>query len=123
MFSPGATDLIDIARQTLVNRVLALLPDTHRYEGLMIANALGIALRELQSTEKTSEAKQQMSETVARLLGESMRPEESDGRRRLAAAIRAGKFDPGSPGSAEVKDLLAADVRARLAIDDPKALA
>jgi hypothetical protein len=122
-YSPNATDLIDIARQTLVERVLPALTDAHRYEGLMIANALGIALRELQAAEKTREAEQAMAQAVTQLLGAPAQHGAAEpASARLAAAIRAGRFDPGHPGSDTVKAVLAAEVRAQLAIDNPKAL-
>lgn len=125
MFRPDAMDLIDIARQTLVDRVLPAQAGDNRYEGLMIANALGIALRELRAAEEMSAVKRRMLETVAALLGEPPQSEESDlayCKRRLALAIRAGNFDPDSPGGAMVRELLVMEVHARLAVDNPKAL-
>jgi hypothetical protein len=125
MFRPDAIDLIDIARQTLVDRVLPAQAGENRYEGLMIANALGIALRELRAAEEMAEVKRGMLETVASLLGEPVLSEKSDlahCKRRLASAIRAGTFDPGNPGSVMVRELLAIEVRARMAVDNPKAL-
>ena len=50
---PDARNLIEIARATLNAEILPLLPADRRLTGLMIANALGIAAREL-AAQKTA---------------------------------------------------------------------
>jgi hypothetical protein len=59
IFYPDARELLNIARDTFLQRLLPLIPDSARYDALMVANALGIASRELAAEPKrrTYEAK------------------------------------------------------------------
>ena len=41
-----AADLLEEARRTLLEILLPLLPADHRYDGLMVANAMAIAARQ-----------------------------------------------------------------------------
>ena len=68
--------LIAIARQELLDCVLPTLAGQARYSALMIANAMGISLREAESKEH----------------GATVVPESA---RRLCEDIRAGKHDSG----------------------------
>ena len=43
---PDATELLAIARRTLLDELLPRLPEELRYTALMIANAMAIASRE-----------------------------------------------------------------------------
>ena len=45
--APSGAALLASARRTFLDRLLPTLPDERRYEGLMIANAMGVAEREL----------------------------------------------------------------------------
>lgn len=101
MDRPDAATLLAVARETMVERLLPVLPPERRMDGLMIANALGIALREL-------------------ALGEP--PPDAAAERQLVADIRAGRYDTPGPE----RDALAAELRRRVtlrvAISNPKAL-
>ena len=44
---PAGEALLEAARRLLLDELLALLPAERRYDGLMIANAMAIAGREL----------------------------------------------------------------------------
>ena len=43
---PDATELLAIARSTLLEKLLPSVPEDLRYDALMIANAMAIAARE-----------------------------------------------------------------------------
>jgi hypothetical protein len=122
-------DLVAIARDALVKELLPLLTKEQRYVGLMIANALAIAIRE-----DTSAADTEHGEAVrlsALLEASASAPASSDFRatpaalptlrREMCAAIRAGRFDHGER-SAALSAHLAITAAAWLAISNPKAL-
>jgi Domain of unknown function (DUF6285) len=123
-----AADLIATARDALLNELLPTLTKEQRYTGLMIGNAMAIALRESRSGLDATRGE------VARIrsLLESIHPDgresatEGDGgelallRRRLCGAIREGKFD-----EARAPALMTHLVRTAsdwVAISNPKAL-
>jgi len=92
---PPAAILLDEARRVLLEGLLPVLPEDRRLEARMIANAMAIGGRE----------------------SAAFRPASPDSR-ALAAAIRAGRHDDDD----SLRDRLAAQVLARLAISNPKAL-
>ena len=105
-------DLLAVARAALRERVMPRLDEEGRYEAAMVANAMAIAIRELelgpgvQAEERT-------------LLGEFYGTEAplAELRRRLCLDLRAGRFAAARAG--ELRDLLARLVHARLAISNP----
>jgi hypothetical protein len=92
---PDGAMLLAEARRLLSEELLPQLPEARRYEWRMIANAMAIAGREM-----TARAPAQGDE------------------KGLAAGIRRGRYD----NDAGLRDRLAADVLARLAISNPKVL-
>lgn len=105
-----------LARRTLLDEVLPHVPDGQRYQTLMVANALGIAARELASGAQDRAA---LAQAMARLAGDG----DGDGdaatvRRRLAAAIRSGALDD----EPALVPLLRREVKAALAVANPKYL-
>jgi aminoglycoside phosphotransferase (APT) family kinase protein len=92
---PEGSVLLAEARRVAIEELLPLLPEARRYEARMIANAMAIVGRELTA----------------------LRPSAPEWK-SLAAAIRAGKHD----ADATLRDRLAADVLARLAVSNPRAL-
>ncbi len=92
---PAASLLLTEARRVLLEELLPALPEDRRLEARMIANAMAIGGRE----------------------SATFRPASPDSR-ALAAAIRAGCHDD----DPLVRDRLAAELLARLAISNPKAL-
>lgn len=124
---PDGNLLLDVARRVLLEELLPLLPEDRRLDGLMIANAMGIAARELEAGATP------LREALGRLAAIYREPvpaelpdaEASDMlmrlNRRLAADIRAGVFDSGAKHDALLAHL-EATTRARLAITNPKIL-
>ncbi len=119
-----AADLIATARQALLDELLPRLNKDQRYAGLMIANAMAIALREQRGGADAARAE---SARIVALLGASASgapPDEealASQRRALCLAIRAGSFDQDARAAALTAHLLrtAADW---VAISNPKAL-
>ena len=92
---PEGSVLLAEARRLTIEELLPLLPEDRRYEARMIANAMAIAARELSQ----------------------LRPPAPE-LKRLAADIRAGRHD----ADKTMRDRLAADTLARLAVSNPKAI-
>jgi Domain of unknown function (DUF6285) len=123
-----AADLIATAREALLNELLPTLAKEQRYVGLMIGNAMAIALRESRSGEDATHGE---AMRIRSLLDstQSGRPEPGTAgegselprlRRALCAAIRAGTFD-----DVHAPALMAHLVRTAsdwVAISNPKAL-
>ncbi|QDL94650.1 hypothetical protein FDP22_22540 (plasmid) [Paroceanicella profunda] len=112
--APGAADLIATALESFRADILPGLDGQGRYRGLMVANALAIALRQIEAGDAPLEAGR------ARLA--AIYPGEVSGPARLAADIRAGTFDPGRPGHAAVAAHLRALARDKAAESAPRAL-
>jgi len=121
---PGTAELLATARETLVDELLPALSGELRYRGLMVANALAIAAREVA---RGRDAIRREIELLRPLAAQAVPPSDpgSDDvhalRRTVAAAIRAGRFDDDT----HAKALLAAleeIASLRLAISNPKAL-
>lgn len=123
-----ATDLIATAREALLNELLPTLAKEQRYVGLMIANAMAIALRESRSSADAIGAETDRVRGLLAGIQSEIRPAESGGvrselsvlRRALCAAIREGIFD-----DARAPALMAHLVRTAadwVAISNPKAL-
>ncbi len=117
MTQPNAHELLDIARQTLLEQVLPALSSELRYPALMIANAMAIAARE---SRLEAQVRSQEQARLAALLDEapSTLPET---RRQLAHAIRQGCHDTPQARSTLVETLRQVTL-ARLAISNPKAV-
>lgn len=115
--APHARDLIETAREALKAELLPLLSGDDKYTGAMIANAIGIGLRELDLSDG--------AEAERRALQGLTGSDETDVgalNGRLAARIRDGAFDPGSDGHAAMRRALLSMTVERLALVNPKAL-
>ena len=98
---PQAEILLQQARKTLLEKLLPSLPESRRYEALMVASAMAMAAREVAAEDRSVE-----EEAALRKLAPSMEG--------LAAAIRAGEKD----GDAEVHRFLYGEAATRLAISE-----
>jgi hypothetical protein len=122
---PDARNLLATARDAFTAGILPALPEALRYSGLMIANALAIAQREIEAGPAPARAEW---ERLRSLLGE--RPGAPGGEalyaglagynRRLASAIRAGRFD--GPERAALLEHLRRTTEEKLAVSNPRAL-
>jgi MoxR-like ATPase len=122
---PNATELLAIARSTLLDKLLPRVPEELRYDALMIANAMAIAAREHAPGDDAAHAE---LARLAALLAEHHKPcagaelisARADLNRRLAAQIRAGRFD--DKDRAALLDHLAQTAADELAVSNPRAL-
>ena len=114
---PAGEALLEAARRLLLDELLALLPAERRYDGLMIANAMAIAARELRDAGAGAEA---AAQRLSAFYEDGTSATETLAR-RLVADIRAGRFDDG-PARERLVRLLRAELSDRLAISNPKAL-
>ncbi len=111
---PGGPALLGQARRSLLEELLPLLPEDKRYEALMIANAMAIAIREIEAG-NGSDAEERAS--LKALFAEAG-PEGGYGKPRLAREIRAGRRD----ADAAVHEILTASAVRRQRINNPKVL-
>ncbi|MBI1891709.1 MAG: hypothetical protein HYS18_13745 [Burkholderiales bacterium] len=127
---PNGQDLLLIAREELVKRLLPELPPSLRYEALMIANAMAIAAREFESGRENDV--REIGGLRHLLLGES--PRTTDGevlldhalkacRKKLCEEIRAGEFDPSGDKYGEFVRYLKTTVTDKVGISNPKLVA
>ena len=112
--APEGPGLLATARDALLQEILPKLSGTDAFTARMIANAMAIAAREaLQDDAWVATTRTSMQ----RLTGTADAPD-----RALAAAIRAGRFDPGSAHHAEVAAMLREAAQMRCAISAPRVL-
>jgi hypothetical protein len=110
---PDGADLLAVAREVLRRELLPLLPKEKAYDALMVANAMGIAERQLRQGE---EPMRQEREALAGLLAGS--GDLAALNREFARRIRAGDFDT----NADAARILRESVLQRLRESAPKSL-
>src|SRR4051812_46917401 len=114
------------ARDAFNAEIVPALPAAQRYNGLMVASALAIVLRELEAGEAPARAEH--DRLVALLRDAAPETPAADGllaalrayNRSLAAGIRAGSFD--GAGRAALCEHLRRTTEEKLAVSNPKAL-
>jgi hypothetical protein len=124
---PTPAELLAIARETVRASLLDALPEDRRYQALMVANALAIAARQI---DFGAAPEREELRSLARLLDEDTEADTLEGAHarlkifyhRLAADIRKGAFDPGSPKARVAHDHLWRTTVQRLRESNPKAL-
>lgn len=117
---PQGQNLLSIARSTLLEKVVPLLPQDQRYCVLMVANAMAIALRQWEAgdTWQQEELLRLQALLGADVLGNDLLAEVQNGQqglknalivanRALAHKIRHGDFDAPSQPVAELLEWLA----------------
>ena len=122
---PDVTELLAIARSTLLEKLLPSVPEDLRYDALMIANAMAIAAREHAAGDTAMQAEvvrlaALLKEQCKPRAGAELRSARIELNRRLAAQIRAGRFD--DQDRAAVLDHLARTAAEELAVSNPRAL-
>jgi hypothetical protein len=104
---PAGAALLATARETLLAELLPALPPERQLAARMVANAMAIAAREAEQAPWEADA-------LARM------PDGSPA--AFAAAIRAGRHDPGTPGHAAARAWLIEVTRRRCEVSTPRAL-
>ena len=95
---PDGAELLAVARATLLEDLLPELPQSRRYQALMIANAMAMARRELESRSLAAEG---------------------DALEQLASKLRAGQRD----GDPETYGALLDSCIGRVRVSQPRDLA
>jgi hypothetical protein len=115
---PYGNELLEVARRTLLDELLPLLPAEKTYEALMVANAMAIAARELAPHATEDEAARQ---AIRRFHTETGRDEPTEAtEHELAALIRDRAIR--EPDHLCLQQLLLALTRAKLSVCNPKYL-
>ena len=122
---PNARDLLETARDAFTAESLPALPEALRYTGLMIANAMVIAQRELESGNAPARAecdrlRKLLSERLEPLAGDALPAALAGYNQRLAREIRAGRFD--GEERAALLEHLRQTTEEKLAVSNPKVL-
>jgi Domain of unknown function (DUF6285) len=118
---PDGAVLLAIARAALLGEVLPCVPPEQTYTVRMIANAMAIAARELAA--EAAAIEHETGERVTSLYRHAGLPQPPPDlppealERRLAADIRAGRFDA---HESALRSLLEWQVDERLALANPK---
>ena len=125
---PTGEQLLDTARKLLREEVLPALPPERKHAALMIANAMAIAVRQLQNGE---EGERSELKALGALLGRTGQEQPAGGgalrgqlkelNREFARAIRAGRGDAGAWRDAALQHLLHA-ARTKVMESNPKYL-
>ena len=120
--NPDAAGLLHIARETLLNDLLELLPEERRYAMRMAANALAIAAREAETAdvdlvEELRLLSELYGEDEVQAAGANLHERIAKINKRFARDIRDGIFDGACAQG--VQALLMDQVRARLRISNP----
>lgn len=125
---PTGDQLLETAREILREEVLPILPANKRYAALMIANAMAIAMRELdRADDHDREELASLGGILATpaaapgLSSASLARTLDEGNRALCQLIRGGGADAGQAHDAVWQHLLQA-TRNRVSISNPKYL-
>ena len=121
MTQPNAIELIETARDVLLEQLLPALPESLHYECRMIASAMAMACREIELAPMAEQVEEQR---LAQVLGirSLASPGPQDARVSLSQSIRRGKYDQPGDCRDTVLSALTKITRARLSISNPKAL-
>jgi hypothetical protein len=112
---PDTRDLLAEARRVLLDSLAPELAGERKYEALMIANAMGMAIREQEQREAGEP--EATDALVSRFLAEHALPEDpGQGEQTLARAIRERIVDGGDP---ELRSVLRAMTETRLTVNNP----
>jgi len=124
---PESSELLLVARKTLLDEIRPLLGESAKYTVAMIANAMAIAAREAEAGEAPALAALARLDRIyglepRELHGQALRRALADQERQLADDIRCGRFDTRGDRRRAVVDHLRKMVIARLQVSNPKSL-
>jgi hypothetical protein len=124
---PEGSELLLIARKTLLDELAPLLGEDAKYTVAMIANAMAVATREAEAGEAPALAALARYDRIygtepRELHGEALRRELVTQDRQLADDIRSGQFEADDEKRRAVFEHLRESVIARLRISNPKSL-
>ncbi len=112
---PNTKDLLAEARQVLLDSLVPGLAGEQKYQALMIANAMGMAIREIEQREQGEP--EATDGLLARFLAaHQLSDDPSQGEQTLARALRERSLDGDDP---ELRSVLKGMTEARLRINNP----
>ena len=118
---PTTAELLAAARAKLVGELVPLLPEARRYEALLVASAMRIALAELAAGD---DWQHQAARDLASLYDENPGAVDATALARLyqrfAADIRAGAFDAPDARAAAARAILCTIADHKLTENNPK---
>jgi hypothetical protein len=117
---PDALELLRIANHALMHEVLPDARPEQRYTLRMIGNALGIAMRELES--HGTDAEIEMRGLSALYEGKTCAGTPLQRNQQFSRDIRAGGFEKSTEQETQLRQHLIAVARAKLAVAYPKGL-
>jgi hypothetical protein len=117
---PDALELLRIANHTLTQEILPNAKPEQLYTLRMIANALGIATRELEL--RDSDAGNESRNLAALYADAAPKGTLLQQNQKFADDIRAGRFEQSAAQQAQLRQHLIATARAKLAVAYPKGL-
>jgi hypothetical protein len=108
---PGAADLLLMAQQTLQDHVIGKTEGEAKYAALMATRAIEIAVAEVREGPAADRA---ALKAIQGLYDEPIGEDLVTVRKRLAADIRARRFEPGTPREVRLLDALTATTATQL---------
>lgn len=112
---PETRDLLTEARQVLLDSVAPELAGEHKYQALMIANAMGMAIREIEQREQGQP--EEIDQAVRAFLAQrSLDSKAAEAEGELARAIYERRLDGTDP---DLRSVLRTLTEARLWINNP----
>ncbi|HLU02426.1 MAG TPA: DUF6285 domain-containing protein [Advenella sp.] len=118
---PDAHNLLVTARQLLLDELVPALGDQHRYAALMIANAIGIAAREIRPPVADEDISRALDSFLAGS-GAAGAHSSDSAEAQLAQLIRDRKMAADAQSSQALIELLLYLTRSKLRISNPKFL-
>jgi hypothetical protein len=108
---PGAADLLEQAQQAMQEHILKHLEGEAKFAGAMVARVLAIAQAELREGRL---ADSHEMKRIQALYDDPLGDDLPAARKRLAADIRARRFEPGTPRDVRLLDCLTSTTATRL---------
>ncbi|WP_289101490.1 DUF6285 domain-containing protein [uncultured Marinobacter sp.] len=112
---PDSRDLLTEARQVLLDSLVPDLAGEQKYQALMIANAMGMAIREIE--QRAQGEPEATDRSLSQFLAGHQLPDApSQGEQTLARALRDRRLNGDDP---ELRSVLKSMTEARLRINNP----
>lgn len=118
MNSPDAFELLTIASETLLSRILPAVSQDLEYDVRMIAKAMSVSAQELRKGEEIAEAEYQLLSTLIDSNHELSSSE--DLRKTVSQQIRTGFYDASGSGQVVLLKALRAITIGQLELSNPK---
>ncbi|MEQ9042507.1 MAG: DUF6285 domain-containing protein [Alphaproteobacteria bacterium] len=125
---PTSAELLEAALEAFTHELLPEAPKEKRYLALMVANAIGIVARDLETSAESLTQERKRLQVLLKLPSsgisdkKALREEVEALNQRLAEAIRKGAFDAPGEAREKLQAHLLATTREKLRANNPKLL-